>query len=222
MREPPTYLIVAIDGLTDETNTRFRKGARLQPAMDGVRRLAAWKAATGSRYPVLHCRFMIMGHNEHELPRLRDFARAAQFDMVSLRTLSIIDSDEQAHRAFVPKDSAWRAYGYVGGERARREDFVCQRPWTFPAVFADGTVVSCEQDYNASLPFGVLGGDTTFRSLWFGTNAARIRKQIRDTPQDSSFCRNCPYADRETSSCSISGYALRPDGHPESPELPAA
>jgi sulfatase maturation enzyme AslB (radical SAM superfamily) len=36
-KNPPTYLIVALDGLTDETNAVYRKGARLAPALDGVR-----------------------------------------------------------------------------------------------------------------------------------------------------------------------------------------
>jgi MoaA/NifB/PqqE/SkfB family radical SAM enzyme len=208
-QEPPTYLIVAIDGLTDETNSRFRIGAKLEPALEGVRQLAAWKKASGSQFPVLHCRFMVMEHNEHELPGLKDFAAGAGFDMVSVRTLSIIDADEGTHRSFVPKGSEWKAYSYSAGERKRRDDFVCQRAWTFPTVFADGTVVSCEQDYNGSAPFGVLSADSTFKSIWFGETASRIREQIRVAPRDFSFCCNCPYADRPVSSCSISGYSLR-------------
>lgn len=36
---PPTFLIVAIDGITDESNARFRVGARLAPIIAGMRRL---------------------------------------------------------------------------------------------------------------------------------------------------------------------------------------
>ena len=43
---PPTYLIVAIDGLTDETNSVYQ-GARLAPALEGVRALADWKERSG-------------------------------------------------------------------------------------------------------------------------------------------------------------------------------
>jgi len=38
--EPPTYLIVAIDGLTDEINSKFRSGAKFEPALSGIRKLA--------------------------------------------------------------------------------------------------------------------------------------------------------------------------------------
>lgn len=63
IENPPTYLIVAIDGLTDEVNTRFRKGARLTNALEGVRRLAELKRRRGAQLPVLHMRFIVMRHN---------------------------------------------------------------------------------------------------------------------------------------------------------------
>ena len=209
-REPPTYLIVAIDGLCDETNSVYRKGAKLQPALEGVRALAEWKAETRSRLPVLHCRFLAMKHNEHELPGLREFASENGFDMFSVRSLSVIDSSESAHRALLPETEALRAYEYEGGRRHRHNDFICQHAFTFPTVFADGTVVACEQDFNGGHAYGVLSEKTSFADIWFGPEAAAIRRTIRKEPTQYSFCRNCPYADRSTSSCSIYGDQLRP------------
>lgn len=207
---PPTYLIVAIDGLTDETNSVYRKGARLAPALEGVRSLADWKQRTGARFPVLHCRFMAMRQNEHELASLRGFATDAGFDMVSLRSLSIIDSAEDAHRNMVPADELLRAYRYERGQRVPRHDFVCQHAFSFPTLLADGTVVSCEQDFNGSQPYGVLKKGGSFREIWLSATASEVRRTIRDRPGELSFCRNCPYADRPISSCSFDSYAVRP------------
>ncbi len=207
---PPAYLIVAIDGLCDETNSVYRKGAKLRPALDGVRALAEWKQRTGARRPVLHCRFMAMKHNEHELPRLRQFSLDAGFDMVSIRSLSTIDSAEAPHDDMVPVSPLLRAYQYAGGKRVRRKDFVCQHAFTFPTVMADGTVVACEQDFNCRHAYGAITQHRTFAEIWLSRHAAMIRGTIRDTPGDFSFCRNCPFADRPTSSCSLESYALRP------------
>ena len=207
---PPTYLIVAIDGLTDETNSVYRQGARLAPALNGVRALADWKARAGSRLPVLHCRFMAMRQNEHEIPALREFAAEAGFDMVSLRSLSIIDSAEQAHHDMVPAAEALRAYGYSEHGRVQRGDFVCQHAFSFPTVLADGTVVACEQDFNGQHAYGVLKRGGSFGAIWRSARAGGVRRTIRDTPGDYSFCRNCPYADRPISSCSFESYAVRP------------
>lgn len=207
---PPAYLIVAVDGLCDETNSVYRVGARLKPALDGVRALAEWKRRTGARRPVLHCRFMAMKHNEHELPQLREFSSDAGFDLVSVRGLSIIDSDEAPHSDMVPVSALLRAYEYAGGKRVPRDDFVCQHAFTFPTVMADGTVVACEQDFNCRHPLGTLTPDNTFAGIWRSRHAAGIRGTIRDTPDDFSFCRNCPFADRPTSSCSLESYELQP------------
>jgi len=204
-RHPPSQLIVALDGITDESNARFRVGARLEPALDGVRQLAAWKRETKARLPVLHMRTIVMKHNEHELPLLDDFSRKNGFDVVSLRTLSIIDnpSPDQMVSNLVPGQEAWQAYSYQDGARVRRADFICQQPFWFPTLLSDGTVVACEQDCNAQHPLGTVTGQTSFRQIWRGEQARAVRKQIRDNGAQVSFCRNCPYADRADTDCSV-------------------
>jgi MoaA/NifB/PqqE/SkfB family radical SAM enzyme len=208
---PPTHLIVAIDGLTDETNSRFRRGAKLAPALSGVRQMADRKQARGLDLPVLHMRYIVMKHNQHELPHLEAFARDHRFDLLTVRTLSIIDAPEQTHRELVPDAEGWAAYTYDDGERVRRHDFYCLEPFWFPTVFADGTVVACEQDYNAQHAFGVVSEETSFADLWFSPRAAGIRKAIRDYPEGFSFCRNCPYTDRPTTDVSVKAVHINPE-----------
>jgi radical SAM protein with 4Fe4S-binding SPASM domain len=208
--EPPAHLIVAIDGLTDETNSRFRTGARLKPALEGVRRLAESKRQRGQSLPVLHMRYIVMKHNQHELPRVEAFARENGFDMLSLRTLSLIDAEspDAIHNPFVPDNEDWRAYGYAGGERQHRDDFICQEPFWFPTMFADGTVVACEQDFNAQQALGKVSGDVAFTDVWYSRKAAEVRRVIRDCAKDISFCRNCPYVDRAVTDCSVQALFL--------------
>jgi len=207
---PPTYLIVALDGLCDETNSVYRRGARLQPALEGVRALAEWKRSTGARLPILHCRFMVMRHNEHELPGLCQFCEEAGFDMASIRTLSIIDSPLDQHTGMIPVSDALRAYGYDGNQRVRRRDFVCQHAFSFPTLMADGRLVPCDQDFNCRHAYGTLSPETSLAQIWWSSQASSIRRVIRDNPDQFSFCRNCPFADRPISSCSICSFHLRP------------
>jgi radical SAM protein with 4Fe4S-binding SPASM domain len=206
---PPTYLIVAVDGLCDATNSLYRKGAQLAPLLEGVQALAQWKKKTGSNLPVLHCRFLAMKHNEHEIPELRQFADRTGFDMLSIRGLSIIDSSEEAHHSLLAESEDLRPYAYRNGMRVHRSDFICQHAFSFPTVLADGTVVACEQDFNGTRPFGIFSDERSFRNIWFGPEAAAIRRVIREDPSQYSFCRHCPYADRPISSCSLQAYHLR-------------
>jgi radical SAM protein with 4Fe4S-binding SPASM domain len=209
IRYPPTYLIVAMDGLTDETNSIFRVGAKIAPILDGVHRLSAMKRKNHSRLPILHFRYIVMKHNEHELPQLPKFAKDNQFDLLTVRTLSIIDAPEDTHQSLIPKNPDLRAYAYLNDKRINRNDFVCELAFIFPTIFADGTVVACDQDYNALYPLGKFTDVTSFADIWWSDNAARIRKTIRDNPERFSFCANCPFKDRPVGDCSIQRFDLR-------------
>lgn len=208
--DPPTHLIVAIDGLTDETNTRFRVGAKLAPILSGIRRIAKIKQKKKQHLPILHMRFIVMKHNQHEVPQMIDFAQTNHFDLLTVRTLSIIDSEsgDHTHREFLPSKLEFRAYDYKNGTRYERKDFICQEPFWFPTIFADGTLVACEQDYNAQQSLGVVSEKVSFRDLWFSRYAAMVRKIIRDNPNSLSFCMNCPYRDRDCTDVSIAAHYL--------------
>ena len=210
--EPPTHLIVAVDGLSDETNSQFRVGAKLEPILEGVKRIAEIKKERNLQFPIIHMRFIVMQHNQHEASRLVEFAKDHHFDLLTIRTLSIIDTkQEDKHQVFNPTDEEFQSYDYKNGNRQERNDFICQEPFWFPTVFADGTVVACEQDYNAQQAFGKISEQRSFKDIWYGEQAEKVRKTIRDKPQCLSFCQNCPYRDRENSDCSISAYYLNPE-----------
>lgn len=206
---PPTYLIVAIDGLTNRTHALNRPGAQLERAVEGVRRLAEMKRERQQEYPLLHMRYIVTRHNQHEVGRVKDFAIENGFDFLSVRSLVIIDADESEHRARVPDLERFRAYDYDHGERVKRDDYVCQHAFLYPAVFADGTVVPCDQDFNARHAYGRIGVDGSFAEIWFGQKAAAVRKTIRSARETFSFCRNCPFADRPTGTTSVEALDLR-------------
>jgi radical SAM protein with 4Fe4S-binding SPASM domain len=206
---PPSYLIVAIDGITDETNRQFRVGAKLQPVLEGMRMLTKGRKERGSEFPRLHMRYIVMSHNEHEIPFLKDFAKENGFDLLTIRTLSIIDSDEEAHREMIPKNEKYRAYHYDEGRRVIKDDFICEKCFTFPAVFADGTVVACDQNFNAFKPLGVFSESSSFAEVWWSRQAAEVRKVIRNDPDKFSYCRNCPFRDRDVSTCSMEYHDLK-------------
>ncbi len=210
---PPTSLIVAVDGMTDETNSRYRIGAKLEPILSGVRQLAKLKRSRKARYPVLQLRYIVMRHNEHEVDPLEAFARENEFELLTLRSISIFDTEaaDAVQSGFVPLNELLQPYKYRDGKRQKRDGFICTMPFWFPSIQADGGVVSCEQDHSGKHRFGRMEAGATFRSIWFSEQASRVRKLIRDEHEKVSFCVNCPYADRPTADCSLESRQLAPD-----------
>jgi len=203
IREEPTYLIVAIDGLTDETNSVYRVGAKLRPALSGIRQLAQMKRQRNQKFPLLHMRYIVMKHNQHELPRLTSFAAENGFDLVTVRGLSIIDSQDSPHKDLIPDFEQYKSYRYQKGQRVKRQDYICMHAFCFPAVFTDGTLVPCDQDFNATHAYGRMGKSVSFADLWFAKSAAATRKVIHSARETFSFCANCPYADQSSNTCSF-------------------
>lgn len=205
IQEPPVYLIVAIDGLTDETNSAYRIGARLERTLDGVHRLLDIKRERKQKLPILHMRYLAMKHNQHELKNVESFARDHGFDMLSIRGLSILDSnDEVAYQKLMPDLDTFQAYDYDADQRVKRDDFICQMAFCFPVVLADGSVVACDEDYNAEHSYGRFDDAVSFADIWFGPQATVVRRTIRDSYRSFAFCQRCPYMDREANTCSIS------------------
>jgi radical SAM protein with 4Fe4S-binding SPASM domain len=209
LREPPEILIISVDGLTQDTYTAYRIGADMEKMLAGVRRLAELKRARNQKLPVLNMRMIPTKQNEHEVAQARDFAIRHQFDMLTIRTMVITDDKDCPHNQFLPERPDLRSYRYENGRRVRRKDYLCQNAFAFPAMLLDGSVTACDQDFNAHHSFGRIGEGTTFRDVWFGRQAAEIRKVIRKDRESYSTCRNCPFADRLASACTIEMHDLR-------------
>ncbi len=202
--EPLTYLIVAIDGLTDQTNSVYRVGAKLAPILDGVKQLAQMKLQRKQEFPRLHMRYIVMKHNQHQLPQLQSFAAENSFDLLTVRGLSIIGGQDSPHKDLLPDLEQYRAYRYRKGQRIKRLDFVCMQAFCYPAVFSDGKVVPCDQDFSATQAYGRIGNGVSFSDLWFAKRTAATRKVIRDNRETFAFCVNCPFADHSSNTCSLS------------------
>jgi MoaA/NifB/PqqE/SkfB family radical SAM enzyme len=212
LAHPPTYLIVALDGLSDDTNAQVRVGARLAPALAGVAELAREKKRREQRLPVLVLRTIAMKHNQHELPRAKAFAAEHGFDMFALRSLATVPTPAAGahHDRLIPDAARLRGYEYRDGRRVRRDGFVCMQPFWFPTVFADGTLVGCEQDAQASRSLGRVAGATRFSDLWSGALAEQLRREVREGGESPLFCRECPARDRPRHDVTVEATSLVP------------
>ena len=184
-------LIVAMDGISQETYELYRQGGDLESVFEGIRTLVARKRELNSARPLINLRFLLMKHNEHEVPQLKDFARSLGVDVLSLKTLNPYDDDTK----LLPERDGYRRFTYTrdGQRPVRRQHNPCKNLWNTPAVHWNGTVALCTYDYDEAYVLGDLKSDS-FRDIWFGIPYRRIRRQFRSDWERIHLCNECSYA----------------------------
>jgi radical SAM protein with 4Fe4S-binding SPASM domain len=197
-------IIFAIDGITQETYERYRQGGRLATALEGMRTVAARKQALGSVTPVINFRFIVMGHNEHEIPQVRELAPRSGADVLSFKTLNPRSMDPYGDReeadpgrgtSYLPEDTRYWRFVPDPGTRARQrlQRNPCRHLWTTPVIHWDGTVCPCAFDPREKYVLGSVRNQS-FRAIWRGEAYQRLRRRFRSGWQEIPLCTDCTYA----------------------------
>lgn len=201
-------LICAVDGITQETYQRYREGGRLESALDGIRMVVARKRALGSQKPLVNFRFIVMRHNEHEVPHLQEFARSLGVDALTLKTLNpaarnpyAADAETEKQDDYLPQDRRfWRFRSDATRARIRRTRNPCKHLWSHPSIHWNGVVCTCTYDPREKFPLGDLS-QQSFQDIWDGEPYRRQRRQFREDWNGVPRCNECSYA-YEGGSCS--------------------
>jgi radical SAM protein with 4Fe4S-binding SPASM domain len=192
-------LIVAVDGVSQETYTKYRRDGNLETVLTGIRSVVAKKRELNLQTPFINLRFIAMRHNEHEIPLLDNLAKSLGVDVFTLKTLypgHDVDPAQDKYNAFIPQNPRYRRFQYTDDfARIRQVRNPCNHLWRSPAIHWNGVVCPCSFDVEENYPFGDLE-KTTLRDIWFGDAYTTMRRQFRDNWESIHACGNCSYAYR--------------------------
>jgi len=183
-------MIVSIDGINQESYGRYRIGGRLEKVIDGTRRLMQERKRAGSRTPNVALQFLVMRHNEHEIPGMKRLAKEIGVDRLLIKNIEV-HSPEEA-RQWLPGADAFRRYHFDGKTlRVKNSDKKsCTRPWISTLVNWDGTIVPCCFDKNGHYPMGNIH-TVPISEIWQGENFLKFRTKLLRDRSDIDICRNC-------------------------------
>lgn len=206
-------LIVALDGVTQETYSKYRIGGSCQDVIENTRMLVEERTKAGTKKPIINLRMVVSKENEHEIEDLRLLARKIGVDMASFKAFSPRQSgyaDPEIDRRYAPESEKYRWYRYLPGFVPDRgvKKYNCKFPWTKPTLFADGTVLSCEFDFYYEHPFGNIN-DKRFDEIWFGPIAENFRKEFIKNRDYFNFCRDCVFDYKLIHGCVIEWETLK-------------
>lgn len=204
-------LIIAVDGLDQNTYSAYRKGGELSSVIKSIENLVAERARAGTGNPLLTFRFIVMKHNEHQVPDVRDFAANLGVDFVTFRSAVVRRRDVDLEESLAPHVSEFRQFSGNDGPRAikrfARNGAYCHRPYANLTVLSSGDVVACENDFNADLSLGRIQ-EKTLREIFSTEQVKAFYKRFRDNPDNFSFCRGCEMRGARDATANIRTIAL--------------
>jgi len=177
-------LMMSIDGASQETYQVYRKGGDFRKVIGNIRKIVAEKKRQGSRKPLLIWQFIVMKHNEHELPKVKRMIKELGVDILKVEAVrsdmgkEIFESDQQKiekSREWLPKDEKLSRFNYKNRQKKVRKRS-CIFLWSMPVVNSNGSVSPCCSVYPEKFDFGNAFRDGLLK-VWnnrFYTSSRRI------------------------------------------------
>jgi tetratricopeptide (TPR) repeat protein len=188
-------LMCSIDGASGETYSIYRIRGRFTNVIDNIRKINTLKQRYCSPFPALTWKFVVFGHNEHELPVAREMAR--ELGMEFYPALNWDDNfspvrDPEAVRAATGTGAAtFDEYEALHG-RSYYEP-ICHQLWDDPQINWDGKLLGCCVNY-----WGDFGGNAFRDGLTASVNTEQIvyarAMLLGHAPSRGDIpCTNCKY-----------------------------
>jgi radical SAM protein with 4Fe4S-binding SPASM domain len=196
-------IIFAVDGISQETYEPYRQGGSLESVLQGIRTVVTRKRILNSKTPFVNFRFIVMKHNEHEIPMLKRLAKSLGVNALTLKTLNPVNQDpysenpseERIDNEFLPEDHHYHRFKYdsTGQNVIRVKSNPCKQIWNNPTIHWSGAVCRCTYDPKEKYILGNLKDDT-FKNIWYGLSYRGLRRQFRRDWEELPLCRECSYA----------------------------
>lgn len=182
----PDHIIVSLDGLTDETYTKYRVGGKVQNVFDGLEKLSQLSA---KERPYIELQFLVFSHNEHEIPDLQKLKKKYHIDKITLKTAQIYDDSQVG---FLPKDQKYSRYNINNGKFQLKKGTAnhCKRLIFGTTVCFDGRVVPCCFDKDADHEFGNIASQSLYE-IRNSKKYINFVKQVFTQRNGIDICNNC-------------------------------
>lgn len=197
---------VSLDGATDETNSRIRRGSKIDVITEDLKDIVRIKKERGLTYPWINFVFCAMKSNIHELPDLVKLAAEIGIDEVKVVYLTVFEESlleetlwgqenlirevfEEAIRVGDELGIALKLPHYVGedvaGDKLHKDCFVSWRDFF---LGSDGYVRPC---MSTPIHFFEYDKNRDFMDMWNSEEYQKYRKIVNVQAQMDSPCTRC-------------------------------
>ena len=197
---------VSLDGATDETNSRIRRGSKIQQITEDLKEIVRIKKERGLKYPWINFVFCAMRSNIHELPDLVRLAAEIGIEEVKVVYLTVFEEalldeslwghEDLVRDVFEEAIEVSKELGivlklphYIGedeaGEKLHKDCFVSWRDFF---LGSDGYVRPC---MSTPIQFFEYDQNKDFMEMWNAIEYQNYRKIVNDQFNMDAPCKRC-------------------------------
>ncbi len=134
-------LIVSLDGSTQETYEKYRRGGNLSRVLKNVSLLVEEKEKQHSPFPIVLIRMLVNRYNEHQIGEVRQISQDLGADGVSTGGFFVDTTDPDQIKAWLPSDQGQGVYDYSADKL--ENVWRCSEVWGSMTINWDGSVAPC-------------------------------------------------------------------------------
>jgi radical SAM protein with 4Fe4S-binding SPASM domain len=182
-------LIVSLDGMSNDTYSKYRVGGDLEKVMTGIKNVSDELKKQKSSLK-LEIQFLVNSFNESEISAVKQFAGGVNASL-KLKSMQVINPDEIGQ--WMPGIEKLRRYRKDQNGRfviRNSLDNRCLRLWMNPVITWDGKVVPCCFDKDAEYVMGNLN-ENRMIEIWQGEKYKSFRSLVLKDRKNIEICRNC-------------------------------
>lgn len=197
---------VSLDGATDETNSRIRRGSKIEQITRDLKEIVEIKKERGLKYPWINFVFCAMQSNIHELPDLVRLAAEIGIEEVKVVYLTVFGEDllneslwghedlirkyfEEAIHISEEMGIILKLPHYIGedvaGDKLHKDCFVSWRDFF---LGSDGYVRPC---MSTPIQFFPYDKSKDFMEMWNSKEYQNYRAVVNDTQKMDAPCTRC-------------------------------
>jgi radical SAM protein with 4Fe4S-binding SPASM domain len=173
-------LIVSIDGITQQTYSKYRVGGDFNKIMTHLKLLLKKRKELGKSIPYISWQFLVFRHNEHEIEEVKRMGKDMGVDHIGITKAFIGDKD------WIPLNEEYSHYQKekVEGEFTSQyfrppQDRICNWPWEAIVINPNGSVSACCSVEDEKDDFGNIF-ENSFREIWNSEKYITARRYIKN------------------------------------------
>jgi radical SAM protein with 4Fe4S-binding SPASM domain len=190
------HIRVSLDGTNEETYVKYRVGGHFQQVFNNIKTLIEIRNRQQRSFPVIEWQFLVMRHNEHEIPEVSKFAEELGVDLVTFGAIGLNEApydgtyDQGLAEEWLPRHHSQYRHRY-GNESFFESP--CFFLWESVTINWDGGIAPCCVLDDPSMDFGNIL-EEPFKNIWNNELYLASRREFNPRLQGNSgptVCLRC-------------------------------